>query len=133
MWIILLCRYFKLKKCVSGPSSVTGDLAVGTIPTWPERLTTPPARAAALKSGSDVFEADTRRWMRRVAYYKKSLNIKLGEREIRNVMDMNAFFGSFAAAIVSDPVWVMNVVPARKPLTLDIIYDRGLIGVYHDW
>ena len=36
-------------------------------------------------------------------------------------------------ALNSDPVWVMNVVPARKPSTLSVIYDRGLIGVYHDW
>lgn len=86
-----------------------------------------------MKNAIDVFEADTRRWARRVAYYKKSLGVKLGSPYIRNVMDMNAFFGGFAAAINSDPVWVMNVVPARKPLTLGIIYDRGLIGVYHDW
>lgn len=86
-----------------------------------------------MKNAIDVFEADTRRWARRVAYYKKSLGVKLGSPHIRNVMDMNAFFGGFAAAINSDPVWVMNVVPARKPLTLGIIYDRGLIGVYHDW
>ncbi|KAK6162373.1 hypothetical protein DH2020_002214 [Rehmannia glutinosa] len=92
-----------------------------------------PARASVIKNGIDVFEADKRRWARRVAYYKNSLNIKLGTPSIRNVMDMNAFFGGFAAAIISDPVWVMNVVPARKPSTLDVIYDRGLIGVYHDW
>lgn len=86
-----------------------------------------------MKNGIDVFEADTRRWARRIAYYKNSLNIKLGTPAIRNVMDMNAFFGGFAAAIRSDPVWVMNVVPARQPSTLAVIYDRGLIGVYHDW
>lgn len=31
------------------------------------------------------------------------------------------------------PVWVMNVVPIDMQDTLSIIYDRGLIGVYHDW
>lgn len=86
-----------------------------------------------MRNGIDVFEADTRRWARRVAYYKKSLNIKLGTSTIRNVMDMNALFGGFAASLLSDPVWVMNVVPARKASTLGVIYDRGLIGVYHDW
>lgn len=86
-----------------------------------------------MKNGMDVFDADTRRWARRVAYYKNSLELKLGTPAIRNVMDMNAFFGGFAAALLSDPVWVMNVVSARKPSTLGIIYDRGLIGVYHDW
>lgn len=86
-----------------------------------------------MQTGANVFEADTRRWGRRVAYYKNSLNIRLGTPHVRNVMDMNAFYGGFAAALINDPVWVMNVVPTKKPLTLDVIYDRGLIGVYHDW
>lgn len=114
-------------------SSVKDDQVVGMIPNWPDRLTKAPSRATLLKNGIDVFEADTRRWARRVAYYKNSLNLKLGTAAIRNVMDMNAFFGGFAAALTSDPVWVMNVVPPRKPSTLGVIYDRGLIGVYHDW
>ncbi|KAK4795152.1 hypothetical protein SAY86_013146 [Trapa natans] len=125
--------YFKLKKCVTGASSVQGDSAIGAITKWPERLTNAPARAALLKNGINLFVADTRRWERRIAYYKTSLNLKLGTSAVRNVMDMNALFGGFAAALSSDPVWVMNVVPARKPLTLDVIYDRGLVGVYHDW
>ncbi|XWS35746.1 hypothetical protein CRYUN_Cryun20dG0022600 [Craigia yunnanensis] len=125
--------YFKLKRCVTTTSSVNGEYAIGTIPKWPDRLTRAPSMALVMKNGIDLFEADTRRWARRVAYYKNTLNVKLGTPAIRNVMDMNAFFGGFAAALASDPVWVMNVVPARKPLTLGVIYDRGLIGVYHDW
>lgn len=118
---------------MSRTSSVKGEYAVGMIPKWPERLTKAPARATLMRNGIDVFEADTRRWARRVAYYKNSLNLKLGTPAVRNVMDMNAFFGGFAAALKSDAVWVMNVVPARKPSTLSVIFDRGLIGVYHDW
>ncbi|CAI0425272.1 unnamed protein product [Linum tenue] len=125
--------YYKLEKCVTPQSSIKGKYDVGGIPSWPDRLNKAPARAALMKSGIDLFEADTRRWARRVAYYKNSLNVKLGTPAVRNVMDMNAFFGGFAAALASDPVWVMNVVPARKPITLDVIFDRGLIGVYHDW
>lgn len=125
--------YFNLKECVSRISSVKGDISVGVIPKWPKRLTKAPTRVTHIKSGLDVFEADARRWARRVNYYKNSLNLKLGTSAVRNVMDMNAFFGGFAAALVSDPVWVMNVVPPHKPSTLDVIYDRGLIGVYHDW
>ncbi|OIT07269.1 PREDICTED: probable methyltransferase PMT13 [Nicotiana attenuata] len=125
--------YFKLKKCVSRTLSVKGEYAIGKIPKWPARLTKAPARAIVTKNGMDVFEADSRRWARRVAFYKSSLNLKLGTSSVRNVMDMNAFFGGFAAALSSDPIWVMNVVPAHKPLTLDVIFDRGLIGVYHDW
>ncbi|XP_075501071.1 putative pectin methyltransferase QUA3 [Primulina tabacum] len=123
----------KLKKCVSRITSVKGDFAIGVIPEWPERWTKVPSQVSVMKKGIGVFEADNRRWIRRVAYYKNSLNLKLGTPSIRNVVDMNAFFGGFAAAIASDPVWVMNVVPARKPPTLDVIYDRGLIGLYHDW
>ncbi|KAK6918422.1 putative S-adenosyl-L-methionine-dependent methyltransferase [Dillenia turbinata] len=125
--------YFKLKKCVTRISSVKGEMAVGSIPKWPDRLKKAPSRAMVMKNGIDVFDADTRRWARRVAYYKNSLNLKLGTPAVRNVMDMNAVFGGFAAALLFDPLWVMNVVPPRKPSTLGIVYDRGLIGVYHDW
>lgn len=122
-----------MKKCISSTSSIKGDYAIGTIPKWPERLTAAPSRSPLLKTGVDVYEADTKLWVQRVAHYKNSLNIKLGTPSIRNVMDMNALYGGFAAALKSDPVWVMNVVPAQKPPTLDAIFDRGLIGVYHDW
>ena len=39
----------------------------------------------------------------------------------------------FAASLVDLPVWVMNVVPIDMPDTLTTIFDRGLIGLYHDW
>ncbi|CAK7348017.1 unnamed protein product [Dovyalis caffra] len=101
--------YFKLKKCVSRTSAVMGDYAVGTIPKWPDRLTKAPSRAVHMKNGIDLNPSHTQ------------------------CHGCECIFGSFAAALTSDPVWVMNVVPARKPSTLGVIYDRGLIGVYHDW
>ncbi|KAE8689620.1 hypothetical protein F3Y22_tig00110933pilonHSYRG00190 [Hibiscus syriacus] len=52
---------------------------------------------------------------------------------IRNAMDMNAGYGGFAAALIEQPLWVMNVVPIDAPDTLSVIFERGLIGVYHDW
>ncbi|ERN19339.1 hypothetical protein AMTRI_Chr09g42970 [Amborella trichopoda] len=125
--------YTELKTCISRISSLKGENSVGSLPNWPERLSKATPRVSFMKNGADIYDADTRRWVRRVAYYKTNLNIKLGTPSIRNVMDMNAFFGGFAGAIVSDPVWVMNVVPARMPSTLGVIYDRGLIGLYHDW
>ncbi|PNT61686.1 hypothetical protein BRADI_5g18760v3 [Brachypodium distachyon] len=124
--------YFKLKECVSKVSLVE-EIAVGSIDKWPDRLSKPSARASLMDDGANLFEADTQKWSKRVSYYKMSLGVKLGTAHIRNVMDMNAFFGGLATAVASDPVWVMNVVPAQKPLTLGVIYDRGLIGVYHDW
>lgn len=39
----------------------------------------------------------------------------------------------FAAALSGQKVWVMNVVPVHAPDTLPIVYERGLVGVYHDW
>jgi hypothetical protein len=48
-------------------------------------------------------------------------------------MDMNANYGGFAAGLSNDPVWIMNIVPNTMNSTLPVIYDRGLIGSYHDW
>lgn len=39
----------------------------------------------------------------------------------------------FAAALVDRPVWVMNVMPIDLPDTLSVVFDRGFIGMYHDW
>jgi hypothetical protein len=58
---------------------------------------------------------------------------QLEPHSVRNIMDMNANFGGFAAALIKEPVWVMNVVSPSAPNTLKAVYDRGLIGSYHDW
>ncbi|EHA8590901.1 putative pectin methyltransferase QUA2 [Cocos nucifera] len=54
---------------------------------------------------------------------------------LRNVLDMNAQFGGFNAALLDagKAAWVMNVVPTSGPNYLPLIYDRGFIGVQHDW
>lgn len=124
--------YIKLNACVN-KNLAKGELAVGSMPKWPDRLLRPSPRLSLTEDGDDSFEADTQLWARRVEYYKKSIGIKLEYPSVRNVMDMNANLGGFAAALSFSDVWVMNVVPAHFPLTLDVIYDRGLIGVYHDW
>jgi hypothetical protein len=46
---------------------------------------------------------------------------------------MNAGLGGFAAALESPKSWVMNVVPTIAKNTLGVIYERGLVGIYHDW
>ncbi|KAL2335901.1 hypothetical protein Fmac_010347 [Flemingia macrophylla] len=47
---------------------------------------------------------------------------------------MNAYLGGFAAALVDDPVWVMNIVPVEAEInTLGVVYERGLIGAYQNW
>ena len=70
-------------------------------------------------------------WQYQVHYYWKLMNIS--KMEIRNVMDMNAFCGGFAAALKELPVWVMNIIPSSMQNTLSAIYDRGLTGAFHDW
>ncbi|KAG0453289.1 hypothetical protein HPP92_025953 [Vanilla planifolia] len=124
--------YFKLNQCVN-KNPYKGELTVESLPKWPDRLLKPSPRLSSTENMGDSFEDDTRFWAKRVDYYTRSLGIKLGSPSIRNVMDMNAYLGGFAAALPYNEVWVMNVVPAHFPLTLGVIYDRGLIGVYHDW
>lgn len=72
-------------------------------------------------------------WRHRVDTYWNLLNRKIKANTLRNLMDMKAYLGSFAAALKSKDVWVMNVVPEDGPNTLKIVYDRGLIGAVHDW
>jgi len=72
-------------------------------------------------------------WQGRVENYWNLVGPKMTPKMVRNVMDMNANMGSFAAALRSKDVWVMNVVPRDGPNTLKLIYDRGLIGSIHDW
>lgn len=72
-------------------------------------------------------------WQQRVDSYWSLLSPKIKSDSLRNLMDMKANIGSFAAALKDRDVWVMNVVPEDGPNTLKIIYDRGLIGTTHDW
>ena len=72
-------------------------------------------------------------WQQEVANYWKMLDNKIKPGTIRNVMDMKANLGSFAAALKDKDVWVMNVVPENGANTLKIIYDRGLLGTVHNW
>jgi len=77
------------------------------------------------------FSMDTQYWQHQIEEYWTLMNVN--KTDIRNVMDMNALWGGFAAALNPYPVWVMNVVPSSSENTLSAIYDRGLIGAFHDW
>ncbi|CAB4265733.1 unnamed protein product [Prunus armeniaca] len=95
---------------------------------WPKRL----ERYPDWLSDKDKLVADTKHWK---AIVEKSYLIGLGIdwSNIRNVMDMKAIYGGFAAALSQQKVWVMNVVPVHTPDTLPFIFERGLVGTYHDW
>ncbi|XP_051124014.1 probable methyltransferase PMT28 isoform X2 [Andrographis paniculata] len=95
---------------------------------WPKRLHTFPE----WMNDREKLVADSEHWK---AIVSKSYLIGMGIdwSSIRNVMDMKAINGGFAAALSDQKVWVMNVVPVHAPDTLPILFERGLAGVYHDW
>ncbi|CAA7034870.1 unnamed protein product [Microthlaspi erraticum] len=105
---------------------------------WPARLEKPPYWLSSSQTGvygkaaPEDFSADYEHWKRVVT--KSYLNgLGINWATVRNVMDMRAVYGGFAAALRELKVWVMNVVPIDSPDTLAIIYERGLFGIYHDW
>ncbi|XP_052171181.1 probable methyltransferase PMT20 [Diospyros lotus] len=125
--------YTPLRPCVVVPDPKHKKLALKSIPKWPERLHVAPERIGDIQGGgSGAFKHDDSKWKVRVKHYKKLLPA-IGTDKIRNVMDMNTVYGGFAAAVINDPLWVMNVVSTYAANTLAVVYDRGLIGTYHDW
>lgn len=112
------------------------EISGGGVEKWPMRLNTAPPRIRNENNDGftlKIYEEDNQTWKRRVSYYADLLP-SLSSGKYRNVMDMNAGFGGFAAAIGKYPVWVMNVVPFdAKSNYLGIVYERGLIGTYMDW
>ncbi|KAL6962261.1 hypothetical protein U1Q18_037217 [Sarracenia purpurea var. burkii] len=127
--------YVSLKACIARlPDNGYG----ANVTTWPARLHSPPDRLFTIKmdaymSRNEIFRADSKYWNDIVNGYVSAFHWK--ELNVRNVMDMKAGYGGFAAALHDYGVdcWVMNVVPVSGLNTLPVIYDRGLIGVIHDW
>ncbi|GFZ16331.1 S-adenosyl-L-methionine-dependent methyltransferases superfamily protein [Actinidia rufa] len=125
--------YTPLRPCIVVPNPKLNKLALKSVPKWPERLHVAPERVGDIHGGSaSGFKHDNSKWKVRAKHYKK-LVPAIGTDKIRNLMDMNTLYGGFAAALISDPLWVMNVVSSYAPNTLAVVYDRGLIGTYHDW
>ncbi|KAI4306866.1 hypothetical protein L6164_030109 [Bauhinia variegata] len=124
--------YTRLSSCLTPlPVDGMGNLQNWPMP-WPQRLTSKPPSLPTEPNATDKFYDDTKHWSQLFSnVYLNGLSINWSR--VRNVMDMNAGYGGFASALVDLPLWVMNVVPIDVPDTLSIIYDRGLIGMYHDW
>ncbi|KAF6154765.1 hypothetical protein GIB67_032377 [Kingdonia uniflora] len=122
-----------MEACIT-PYSNQNHRAKGSgLAPWPARLTFPPPRLSDFGYSNEMFEKDTELWQQRVESYWNLLSKNIKLNTVRNVMDMKANLGSFAAALKDKDVWVMNVVPEDGPNTLKIIYDRGLIGSLHSW
>lgn len=117
---------------VNEPEEVAG----GALETWPARaFAVPPRISRGTIPGvtPEKFQVDNKMWQERIAHYKRIIP-PLARGRYRNVMDMNAKLGGFAAALAKYPVWVMNVVPSDSERdTLGVIYERGFIGTYQDW
>ncbi|XP_073031416.1 probable methyltransferase PMT21 [Primulina eburnea] len=125
--------YTPIRPCVVVPNPKYKKVALKSLPKWPERLHTAPERVSDVRGGSDgAFNHDNSKWKSRVKHYKKLLPA-IGTDKIRNIMDMNTMYGGLAAALNDAPSWVMNVVSSYALNTLATVYDRGLIGTYHDW
>ncbi|MBA0873213.1 hypothetical protein Goshw_029317 [Gossypium schwendimanii] len=124
--------YKPLRHCTSRlPVDSNGNL-LGWPSPWPHRLRNKPQSLPAEPDAEAIFNEDTKHWAALVSdVYFDALAINWAS--IRNVMDMNAGYGGFAAALNELPLWVMNVVPIDAQDTLSIIFERGLIGIYHDW
>ncbi|KAI3472252.1 hypothetical protein Pfo_029740 [Paulownia fortunei] len=101
------------------------------LPPKPQRLSEYSGTLNKLGISREKFLLNTIYWQDQIRHYWRLMDVE--EKEVRNVMDMNAFLGGFAVALSTWPVWVMNVVPATMNNTLSAIYDRGLIGAFHDW
>ncbi|KAL7246164.1 hypothetical protein ACSBR2_001324 [Camellia fascicularis] len=127
--------YVSLKACIT-PLPENGYGA--NVTSWPTRLHYPPDRLLTIKmdaynSRKEIFRAESKYWNDLVNGYVNAFNWK--DLHLRNVMDMKAGHGGFAAALHDYGIdcWVMNVVPVSGFNTLPVIYDRGLVGVMHDW
>ncbi|CAL9134909.1 hypothetical protein MUK42_05820 [Musa troglodytarum] len=127
--------YVDLKTCIT---RLPENGFEANVSSWPARLHNPPQRLQEVDMDAyvakvDLFKAESTYWNEIVESHIRIFRWK--ELELRNVMDMRAGLGGFAAALINQQIdcWVMNVVPISGPNTLPAIYDRGLIGVIHDW
>ncbi|XP_043693646.1 probable methyltransferase PMT7 [Telopea speciosissima] len=117
-----------LKNCIKLNS---GDADIQKLPPKPQRLLVYTESLNNIGISQEKFILDTNFWKDQVHHYWRLMNIS--NTQIRNVMDMNAYWGGFAVALNMFPVWMMNVVPICMNNTLSAIYSRGLIGAFHDW
>lgn len=130
--------YVPLQSCIHPVPVNEGERGTRWPEEWPRRLQTPPYWLNRSQMGiygkpaPDDFASDYEHWKRVLSKsYLKGLGISW--TNVRNVMDMRAVYGGFAAALKDLQVWVLNVVNVNSPDTLPIIYERGLFGIYHDW
>ncbi|THG18238.1 hypothetical protein TEA_017182 [Camellia sinensis var. sinensis] len=119
--------YKKIEKCITPYANRDG----GELKPFPERLNAVPPR---ISSGSvpgvsvDAYLEDNKIWKKHVNVYKKIIKI-IDSGRYRNIMDMNAGLGGFAAAL-SSPKLCEGF--STYPRTYDLIHANGLFSLYND-
>ncbi|XP_047322435.1 probable methyltransferase PMT28 [Impatiens glandulifera] len=120
--------YKPLQNCLHVLPSAIEERGTEWPEEWPKRLETFPEWT----NNKDKLIADSEHW-KAIVNNSYITGLGIDWLKVRNVMDMKAINGGFAAALSKRNVWVMNVVPVHAPDTLPIIFERGLVGIYHDW
>ncbi|XP_027148458.1 probable pectin methyltransferase QUA2 [Coffea eugenioides] len=141
--------YRPLQGCIAGTQSRRW-IPIAERTKWPARTRLNSNELAIHGLNSDDFVEDTLNWNSAVRDYWSLLSPLIfsdhpkrpGDEDpsppfnmVRNVLDMNAHFGGFNAALLEakKSVWVMNVIPTTGNNHLPLILDRGFVGVLHDW
>ncbi|KAG0621314.1 hypothetical protein M758_3G010500 [Ceratodon purpureus] len=130
--------YVPMKACMHKIPSGEGVRGTSWPADWPLRVESTPTWLSSTEAGvygkpaAEDFRSDTDHW-KRVVHKSYMQGLGIDWTSVRKVMDMKAGYGGFAAALITLPLWTMNIVPVTEPDTLPIIFDRGLIGMYHDW
>ncbi|KAL5993064.1 hypothetical protein ACLOJK_013984 [Asimina triloba] len=127
-----------LQTCMHRVPTGTGERGSQWPEEWPQRLEATPYWLNESQIGvygkpaPKDYTDDYEHWKHVVSKsYEHGMGIDWST--VRNVMDMRAVYGGFAAALREMKVWVMNIIAVDSPDTLPIIYERGLFGMYHDW
>ncbi|KAG6401010.1 hypothetical protein SASPL_137855 [Salvia splendens] len=121
-------EYAPLKTCLHTVPEAIEQHGAEWPAEWPKRLHTFPE----WMNNREKLTADSEHW-KSIVNKSYLVGMDIDWSTIRNILDMKAISGGFAAALSDQNVWVMNVVPVHAPDTLPIIFERGLLGVYHDW
>ncbi|KAG9132755.1 hypothetical protein Leryth_014033 [Lithospermum erythrorhizon] len=141
--------YRPLQACIGGTQSHRW-IPIKDRTAWPSRVNLNAKELAIHGLHAEVLSEDTMNWKAAINNYWSLLSPLIfsdhpkrpGDEDpsppynmLRNVLDMNAQFGGFNAALLEagKSVWVMNVIPVNTPNHLPLILDRGFTGVLHDW
>ncbi|MBA0762204.1 hypothetical protein Gotri_024745 [Gossypium trilobum] len=130
----LAFRYMKMVTCITPFPKVSSasKVACGKLEKFPAR----PFAVGLVES----YQEDNKLSKKHVNAYKW-IHKLIGTTRYRNVMDMNAGLGGFAATPESPKQWVMNVVPtiakmcegfSTYPRTYDLIHANGVFSLYEN-